>query len=1042
MDRDDRSMGRLQAGIGLGRRSEEKRITIGEMSAKRSMKGKLVRWGCLFFAGWMGFCGTVGVGNEPLYPKGEKLRSLVVIPESRIGSFAERVMVATLQGVVAKRSSRQIYVLGRGGYSYWKDWLCGGSIRYGIPAMEISDPWALLDQFQSFLDGYILYDYGTNPDSLNAATSLCGLFHAIAVDRSIEEKVREHGVTHKILDVSGWDEKRVWAQYAHLFHPRLVVEQKEKFDMQLRDYAVLARAFTFYDGNSAFRMQVLGSLVPDGRVLGWGDASHGEDQFVGPGSDVGASTLAADWALNLAPLSSVYHVNLFQRTYSDPKVEPDVHYVTFVVTDGDNVQWNLGGFVDYYNHPNRGEWDMGWAISPALADLAPSVMDWYYSHASISPHRDVFIAGPSGDGYFYPSRYPKEELRLQVQRLNDLMERGDLHIVQVLDFHSFYRRDLWDLYTAQPQIDGIFYIEYAPYDALHGRMIFSNNKPIVSVRAMLWKGISGADVDSVVRLLNHAVRDPYSPMGYSLIAVHVWSMDLEDVKAVVDRLDPHVRVVAPDAFVKLIRKTLGRLRFDFSDGLQGWKGGVSGKPYDRAEWVESDGNGMLRLDGSDVGQPDEQPNSWFSRTLYLPNDAVALRFRTKAVSEGRLRVRIQPIPSGASAVLMDWDRPTGREWKSYTLDLRDYAGKTVVVFFEQNDGGRGVDESRFVDDVEVIRRTDSSGSAEAPRLVGVEVSTNSVRLFWRPLGKGEDGYIIERRGLPNEDWRSILHVPADRFLAVDTEVSPGRSYLYRVRATLGADLSSPSSPRLVTVPQALIRPGSVWKYYARTFYPGPGWYLPDFQDQDWKMGPAPLGYGNGDEATVVRTASDSKYVTTYFRRRFFVVDPARVRTLIGRLLRDDGAVVYLNGTEVFRNNLPDTRIFPNTLAEQPIEGEAEHQFIPFAVDPNRLVPGWNVVAVEIHQATAADPDMKFDLTLTAGFTTPAPPLRVRWVENRVRITWPAWAEGFRLESTPELGKEASWAPVSEPVQRQEDQFMVWIQPTGGHRFFRLVDSGN
>src|SRR5215213_7851051 len=70
----------------------------------------------------------------------------------------------------------------------------------------------------------------------------------------------------------------------------------------------------------------------------------------------------------------------------------------------------------------------------------------------------------------------------------------------------------------------------------------------------------------------------------------------------------------------------------------------------------------------------------------------------------------------------------------------------------------------------------------------------------------------------------------------------------------------------------------------------------------WKY----LGNGDGDEATVVSYGADAnnKYITTYFRKSFTVANPADFNSLTLDILRDDGAVVYLNGTEIYRNNMP------------------------------------------------------------------------------------------------------------------------------------------
>ena len=359
----------------------------------------------------------------------------------------------------------------------------------------------------------------------------------------------------------------------------------------------------------------MSGLDPDAATLGWGDASGGEHVFVGDGSDRGVFMVAADYARNLSTLSSAQVPPPRQRTRVEPFTEANVHYVAFLVTDGDNVQWNLGGFRDYFNHPARGSFNMGWALSPALADLAPSVLHWYFDQASNGLGRDFFVSGPSGLGYMYPSRYPSSELDLHVQRLNQLAGFADLGLVQVLDFNSFNRVDLWNKYTAQPNLGAVLYLEYSRYDAPGGAVLWSNGKPVLSARRLLWDGLSGADETSVINALNSAARDPYSPTGYSLVMVHVWSKTLSNVLTVVQGLAPQVRVVTPDSMVRLLRMNIADMRsFDFGSGAQGWAGGTSGKPFDRANWT----SGALQLDGSDLGTPDTSPNSWFSRPLTLP----------------------------------------------------------------------------------------------------------------------------------------------------------------------------------------------------------------------------------------------------------------------------------------------------------------------------------------------------------------------------------------------------------------------------------------
>jgi hypothetical protein len=175
---------------------------------------------------------------------------------------------------------------------------------------------------------------------------------------------------------------------------------------------------------------------------------------------------------------------------------------------------------------------------------------------------------------------------------------------------------------------------------------------------------------------------------------------------------------------------------------------------------------------------------------------------------------------------------------------------------------------------------------------------------------------------------------------------------------------APAMP--VSLPSA-----AVWRYRDNGIAPGAGWNQPGFDDQAWPSGPAQLGYGDDDEATVVGYGSDpsNKAITTYFRTTFEVTDLPGTLTL--RLLADDGAVVYLNGTEVVRDNLPSGTITPTTRATTGRSGAEENQIRSFEVPVSALVTGTNTLAVEVHQDSRDSSDISFAAALTSTFAPEA-----------------------------------------------------------------------
>ncbi len=205
---------------------------------------------------------------------------------------------------------------------------------------------------------------------------------------------------------------------------------------------------------------------------------------------------------------------------------------------------------------------------------------------------------------------------------------------------------------------------------------------------------------------------------------------------------------------------------------------------------------------------------------------------------------------------------------------------------------------------------------------------------------------------------------------------PAGSYVLTARATDSSGLLSTSAPITINVNfagTALVARGSNWKYLDNGSDQGMAWQSLSFNDAGWAAGPAQLGYGDGDEATVVGYGPDpnNKFITTYFRFLFMVEDPSIYAGVYIDLLRDDGAVVYLNGREVFRSNMPGGTVNYQTPASSGVSGTAEATFFRGSAAGTNLVAGTNVLAVEVHQNVGSSSDLSFDLQLSGGSAAPA-----------------------------------------------------------------------
>ena len=181
------------------------------------------------------------------------------------------------------------------------------------------------------------------------------------------------------------------------------------------------------------------------------------------------------------------------------------------------------------------------------------------------------------------------------------------------------------------------------------------------------------------------------------------------------------------------------------------------------------------------------------------------------------------------------------------------------------------------------------------------------------------------------------------------------------RWTFGSNVALPDGG---TVEVNVIPLGSLWSYLDDGTDQGTAWRAPGFDDSAWPTGPAQLGYGDGDEATVIDFGGDpaNKHPTYYFRTTFELPDVSSVAEVVGNIVRDDSAAMYVNGVEVYRSNLA-----PNAGYFDFANGTTgnENGLRPISIDPALLIDGVNTIAVEVHQADGDSSDVSFDLELTA-----------------------------------------------------------------------------
>lgn len=415
----------------------------------------------------------------------------------------------------------------------------------------------------ALVDGYVLANL-SDPDSVSAAASAVGVLDAIAVDVSDASAVQALGLS------MAWDARTAttlealqrWNNTKAAYSSRIAVIQDPTKLCCLWDAAAMMRAPVWWSTSliDNTTSTVLDSLQLQSAVLGWGTSEFG---LVSAATSRGSWVNAADWAKNVGTLAGFpAGGDLAQpnnRPPPQPAAPPQRHTVSFLMSDGDNLQWLLNDFATgsaWWGSSVRGSVPIGWTLSPSLAQVAPAALSYLYRTATVRQGPgsacDVFVSGPSGAGYAYPDLLqPGSQLEAFANSTRDAALRAGHSIVNVLG-SRFSEPAARAMAGAVPQ-GGVIWYNFDPYDALQGNLTFFDGVPVIGSRFMLWKGFDTPQ--SVINDVLKLPTDPSTSDGYSIVVVNAWTSSLDQVAQVVAGLEGHpVDVVCPDELIARVAK--------------------------------------------------------------------------------------------------------------------------------------------------------------------------------------------------------------------------------------------------------------------------------------------------------------------------------------------------------------------------------------------------------------------------------------------------------------------------------------------------------
>src|ERR1041385_3146790 len=169
---------------------------------------------------------------------------------------------------------------------------------------------------------------------------------------------------------------------------------------------------------------------------------------------------------------------------------------------------------------------------------------------------------------------------------------------------------------------------------------------------------------------------------------------------------------------------------------------------------------------------------------------------------------------------------------------------------------------------------------------------------------------------------------------------------------------------------ALTRVGDVWKYFPglkAPSAPADAWASPGFDDSKWGSGRSgfSLGYLPTEASPLPIFLTNSSAV--FFRRTFIVTNQDDVNWLTLRIDYGDAFVAYLNGHEIARRNLPGPALGSVAWTQLATGSHPRGQTEEIDVSGTPLNSGANVLAVEVHSASALAPALCFSAELMANF---------------------------------------------------------------------------
>ncbi|YCM45011.1 discoidin domain-containing protein [Verrucomicrobiaceae bacterium 227] len=415
----------------------------------------------------------------------------------------ERLTFSALQGQVNRKQPRIFLMDPRAeeGANTWPD---TATIKLGPrKVLAKENRLQLITRYAAEIEGVVLYDPSRSAHYRNLAGSIAGPKHALPMTKEIYDQLSQSGTKLDVLlDLTKLQFTSALQIYQHLYEnywadceKRVILSANPDSRGDLhhtRDIAsAVGTAIIWLDGRIPAEREMMRRFYSEmkageGIALGWYPT---ERSGITTASEFGIGTMPSDFFTNASVYSGSNHRIQIPTVPKSPKLENKT-YVALFISDGDNIQYTQHAMRRVWDSQkeHRGKTALNWTIAPGLVDIAPGILNYYYSTAT---PLDAFATGPSGLGYLMPSNtlaepgapvgvYTKSPQRMDgyAQITETYLQRSGLRVMTIWDDASpmqraSYTTNCRSLYGATvqnfkdvPSVKGSVEAERLPFDKL------------------------------------------------------------------------------------------------------------------------------------------------------------------------------------------------------------------------------------------------------------------------------------------------------------------------------------------------------------------------------------------------------------------------------------------------------------------------------------------------------------------------------------------------------------------------------------------------